>query len=634
MCGILGLFDPAGLEPEGLAFARALDMLRLRGPDDHGVYADEFAHLGHRRLAIVDLSSAGHQPMESWDRRYVIVFNGEIYNHADLRRELSPFRGWRGRSDTETLLEAYRHWGVGCVTRFNGMFAFAIYDRSERCLFLARDRVGVKPMYYGLRRGAIGFASRPAPLARLLGLHPGDFDAEALRAYLELSYVPSPMSFHKGLQKLPPGHYLLASPRKTQLVRYWDFRFIVPSVDLEHRPEGELVEELDGLVRDSVRVRLMSDVPLGAFLSGGVDSALVVAAMKAEGVAEPQAFTIGFTESHFDEGAAAARAAAHLGVRHIHETLTVDSLLALLPTYIEQYDEPFGDASAFPTLALARLARRHVTVALSGDAADEWFGGYHYYPLIERLAPMMRMRPAAKQALARLLSALPLHRAKILSGALKSRDIVELFRYLRSIDKDYPSLLEPALMDSTTDSGDRFAQYAASFAIDLSASETGMRLDAGLVLPELFLQKVDVATMAFSLEARCPMTDFRLVEWAMRLPLRYKLRGGDTKYLLRKVLLKYLPAEHVYRRKMGFGVPIAAWLRGPLRTWASDMIYDDTLLDRLPLRKDVVRDLLNQHLRGARQAHPLLWSVLMLLCFVQKSSASLDSPAVRLQAVA
>jgi asparagine synthase (glutamine-hydrolysing) len=572
--------------------------------------------------------------MESSDRRYVIVFNGEIYNHRELRQRLGSRHGWTGTSDTETLLEAYRTWGPDCLKHLNGMFAFAIWDRTEHTLFLARDRMGVKPLYYAQHEGRLAFASRPGALTRLLDRRDLDINSQALRVYLELGYIPAPLAFHQDMHKLAPGHYLLANARGIRIVRYWDFRCISPDPELRRRSEGELVEELDALICDAVKTRLMSDVPLGAFLSGGVDSALVVAAMKAAGVEHPRTFTIAFKEQAFDEGPAAAQTAGHLGVDHVHETLDVNSLLELLPTYIDEYDEPFADSSAFPTMAVARLARRHVTVALSGDGADELFGGYHYYPLMNKLQAMTRWRAPVKQLIGRLMSSIPMHRVKLFAGAVQCGDTVTLFNYLRSVGKDYPSLVNDDILQSTSSSNDWFAQFAAGFAVDLSGAETGMRLDAGITLPELFLQKVDVATMAFSLEARCPMTDYRLVEWAMRLPAEYKLRDGETKYLLKKALCKYLPPAQVYRKKMGFGVPIAAWLRGPLRDWARGLIYDDTLMAKIPFDKARVRDLLNKQLSGQREAHPLLWSVLMLLCFVQKYEASRSLPAVSYRQVA
>jgi asparagine synthase (glutamine-hydrolysing) len=589
--------------------------------------------LGHRRLSIVDLSPAGHQPMETSDKRYVIVFNGEIYNHKELRASLHPPCGWRSSSDTETLLEAYRAWGARCLDRINGMFSFAIWDRIDRTMFVARDRMGVKPLYYSYQNGRFGFASRPGALTQLLMDSALSVDPEALRVFLEIGYIPAPLSFHRDIHKLPAGHYLLVTPLGIRRVRYWDFRSIKPDPSMNSRPEGELIEELDALVRSAVKCRLMADVPLGAFLSGGVDSSLVVAAMKCAGVEHPKTFTIAFKEKAFNEGPAAARTAEHLGVDHVHETLDVNSLLDLLPTYIEEYDEPFGDSSAFPTMAVTRLARRHVTVALTGDGADELFAGYHYFPLIDRLAPLLAWSQRNKATAQRILNSLPWHRTKLLAGALQSHDTVALFHFLRSVSKDYPTLLNKDISTSTSGSETWFEQFATGFAMDLTPTETAMRLDTGLTLPDLFLQKVDVATMAFSLEARCPMTDYRLVEWAMRLPMQFKLRNGETKYLLKKVLSKYLPAECVYRRKMGFGVPLAQWLRGPLRTWAEELVYDDTLLSKLPLDRTRVRNLLRQQLDGTRESHPLVWSMLMLLCFVQTHSAR-AAPATAYREVA
>jgi asparagine synthase (glutamine-hydrolysing) len=501
-------------------------------------------------------------------------------------------------------------------------------------MFLARDRLGVKPLYYGQHGRTFVFGSRPGAIAPLLGASGHDPDHEALRLYLELGYIPSPLSFYRQVRKLRPGHYVLLDSRGVNIRRYWDYRHIPPDLSMCSRSDDDLADELDALVKESVRSRLMSDVPLGAFLSGGVDSAMIVAAMKASGVQSPKAFTIGFTEPAFNEGPQAALIADRIGVDHISETLSVNNLIELLPLFVEEYDEPFADSSAFPTMAVARLARQHVTVALTGDGGDELFGGYHYYPLLERLTRISRWSPFAKRALQMATGAIPTHRAKLLAGALKLNGGVGAFNYLRSFSKDFAPLVSEDVLQHTTSSRTWFEQVAASFALDLSDAELGMRLDLGFILPDAYLQKVDVATMAFSVEARCPLTDYRLVEWSMRLPVHYKLRGQQTKYLLKRALSRHLPADLVYRPKRGFGVPVGEWLRGPLKNWATELLHDESLTSHLPLERQRIRELLKLHLSGSRDAHPLLWAVLMLLCFVAHHDRCMDIPTVTVKKAA
>jgi asparagine synthase (glutamine-hydrolysing) len=627
MCGILGAFHSEGRLPDAELFSKCVNILRRRGPDDFGVWSDGQVRLGHRRLAVVDLSAAGHQPMVCAEGRFVITFNGEIYNHAELREQLTPFGGrWVGNSDTETLLEAFRTWGVGCLQRLQGMFAFGIWDKVERRLFVARDRLGVKPLYYSWQDGAFVFGSRPGALTPLCGSAGDNIDLQALRTYLELGYIPAPLSFYRHIHKLRAAHYMLVDARGPRVVRYWDYRHIAPDAALLRRDENELIDELDELMKRAVRARLMADVPVGAFLSGGVDSAMVVAAMKAVGVAAPKAFTIAFAESEYNEGPAAARIAKHLRVDHVMETLSVTDLLALLPHYVEEFDEPFADSSSFPTMAVARLARQHVTVALSGDGGDEAFGGYHYYALLERLSSINRLSPRAKSLAARALGKLPSHSAKLLAGALRLDSPAETFNYLRGCGKDFGPLITAAVRETTDPSSSWFEQLAAGFAMDLTSAEVGMRLDLGFMLTDGYLQKVDVATMAFSLEARCPMVDYRLVEWSMRLPVQYKIRGRETKYLLKKALCRYLPPELVYRPKWGFGVPVARWLRGPLRSWAEDLIHDSSVMSRLPLERSRIEELFKLHVSGRRDAHPVLWATLMLLCYVARHDRGMELP--------
>jgi asparagine synthase (glutamine-hydrolysing) len=354
---------------------------------------------------------------------------------------------------------------------------------------------------------------------------------------------------------------------------------------------------------------------------------MIVAAMKTAGGPGIKTFTIAFEEKAYDEGPQAAKVAAALGVDHVIEKMSVRDLLSLMPLYIEQADEPFADSSSFPTMAVSRLARSYVTVALTGDAGDELFGGYHYYQLAHRLAQIARSPAVVRHGLRSVLNFAPSHSAKLLAGALGVKPGVVTFNYLRSFGKDFPPLLTQDVLDQTHSSASWFEDFATSFAGDLGPAETGMRLDLGFMLPNGYLHKVDLASMAFSLEARCPLTDYRLVEWSMRLPSSYKIRGGEGKYLLKKALCRYLPRDFVYRRKRGFGVPIAQWLRGPLLTWARELMHDESVLSRVPLDRQRMRELLDLHVSGARQVHPLLWSILMLLSFVARHEAKFELPA-------
>ena len=630
MCGILGIVRRDGVLPDPAWRSSALAQLERRGPDGVGEWSEGGTWFGHRRLAVLDPSTAAAQPMHSFDGRYTIVFNGEIYNHLDLRRDLNL--RWRSTSDTETLLECYRRWGSGCVQRLQGMFAFGIWDHAERELFLARDRLGVKPLYYAGGRAFLAFGSRPGALARLQGSTRYDIDAEAARAYFELGYVPAPLSMHAGIRKLPAGHTLTWRDG-AKLRRYWDYAQIAPDPELARRSEADLAADLGQQVQAAVQSRLISDVPLGAFLSAGVDSSLVVAAMKASGVERPRTFTIGFRDSRYDESAEAERISHLLGTEHHVEMLEVDDLLELLPVYVERFDEPLADTSIFPTLAVSRLARRHVTVALSGDGGDELFGGYHYYDIAQRLAPLWRLRPGLRASLRRVVRRLPGHRAALLAGALGQRDAVAVHHFMRGVGKDFETVLRADVLAATTPLVERFEQAAASFALDLEPAETGMRLDLRFMLADCYLQKVDLASMAYSLEVRCPLTDYRLVEWAMRLPLRYKLQPGRSKHLLRLALAHHLPEAITNRPKSGFGTPMAAWLRGPLRDWAADLLDDRASLDSTPLDAAALHRLFAVHQSGARDAHPLLWGALMLLAQVRRAREA-ARPASTLPAAA
>jgi asparagine synthase (glutamine-hydrolysing) len=614
MCGIVGLarVDSGPVDPAALA--RACDILARRGPDGQGSFREAGVAFGHRRLSILDLSPAGAQPMQSPDGRYVIVHNGEVYNHLELREELGGH--WRGTSDTETILAAFARSGPRCVERMHGMFAFAIWDRAERSLFAARDRMGVKPFFYHASDERFAFASRPRALLELLPDLPRALDAQALRLYLEAGYVPAPRSIFAGVEKLLPGHHLRWQGGRLALERYWDYADLEPEPAWEQRGEEDLLDELEEIVERSVRWRLLSDVPLGAFLSGGIDSTVVVGAMRRLATGRVKTFTIGFEERAYDESPHAAAVARHLDTEHHSERLSVDHLLELLPTFASEYDEPFYDVSAFPTLALSRMARKHVTVSLSGDGGDELFGGYHYYPLVASIA-RLRALPA-RGTLARGLAWLPSHRLRLLGGALAQPGDATAFAFMRGVAKDFEPVLSPELLARTDGLGVWFEREAARQPARLAAAERGMRLDCRFTLPDDYLVKVDVASMAFSLESREPLLDQDLVAWGLRLPLAWKLRGGRNKWLLRRLAARYVPAALLDRPKQGFVVPTDRWLRGPLREWARERCEEDALFAKVPLERAAVRRLFALHQSGARDVHPLLWSVVALLEFARR----------------
>jgi asparagine synthase (glutamine-hydrolysing) len=608
MCGLIGATGVGHAADQARASA-AIARLAERGPDDRGLWSEQDTVLAHCRLSILDLSPAGHQPMVSADGRYVLIYNGEIYNFRDLRAELGG--DWRSDSDSEVILKAYARWGKSFVQRLRGMFALGIWDRQEKRLLLARDRLGVKPLYYAQRDGAVLFASRPQALFAYDPKLSTTVDFAGLSLYLEAGYFPAPFTLYSAVRKLPGGHLLEFADGKTSISAYWNPLGIEPIAAWRDRSERDLLDELDALLTASVKARLISDVPLGAFLSGGIDSSTVVALMSKLASGPVKTFTIGFREPQYDESEHAAAVAKAFGTQHLQEILSVDDLLALVPSFHEHFDEPFFDSSAFPALAVSRLARREVTVALGGDGGDELFGGYHYYSILHRLAPAFRMPQALRAGAARMIRLAPSHRAQLLAETLIEDEPLKAFRFMRSIAKDFGSpMLEPrAKLDQV------FAATVAQMPPGLTAAEQAMRLDLTHILPEEYLQKTDLSSMTYSLEAREPLLDHDLVEWSLKLPLEWKLRGGKSKYVLRRLAERYLPREIVERRKQGFSVPIDRWLRGPLRTWARERLEEPRLYERFPLDRRRVLELLDLHLSGNRDTHPLLWAVLMLSPF-------------------
>jgi asparagine synthase (glutamine-hydrolysing) len=652
MCGFAGFLGGTTARAAGEARRVAGDMgrwIRHRGPDHSAVWNDSEAGiaLSHNRLAIVDLTPAGNQPMDSASGRYVISYNGEIYNHADVRRSLEAeglAPNWRGHSDTETLLAAIEAWGVApALERSSGMFAFALWDRRERTLVLARDRLGEKPLYYGWQGAGAGrtflFGSELKALAR----HPafeGEVDRGALALFMRHNYVPAPHSIYRGIAKLPPGTFLTvrAADREPRITPYWSGLEVAregAANPLDLSPDGA-VDALETLLTDAVGRQMMADVPLGAFLSGGVDSSTVVALMQAQSSRPVRTFTIGFNEKEYNEAEHAVAVARHLGTDHTELYVTADEARSVIPRLPAIYDEPFADSSQVPTQLVSALARRHVTVSLSGDAGDELFGGYNRYVLTQRLwrrlkalprplrgalaAALTTLSPAAWNRVAGVVQPLLPARARLAlpgdkihkgAGVLASRSSAELYYGLVSLWRDPSAVVIGGEEPPTLLSG------AGPSLEGLSEIERMMALDMMTYLPDDILAKVDRAAMSVSLETRVPFLDHRVVEFAWRLPLDYKLRGGKTKWALRRLLYRHVPAELIERPKMGFGVPIGDWLRGPLRDWAEHLLDPARLAAEGYFDPEPIRRVWADHLKGQVNMQYLLWCVLMFQAWLE-----------------
>ena len=605
--------------------------LHHRGPDDSGDFFDERAGLllAFRRLAIIDLTQAGHQPMESPSGRFVMTFNGEAYNFAVVREELErtgTAPEWRGHSDTEVLLAAIEQWGLeDAVQRFVGMFAFALWDRREQTLHLVRDRVGVKPLYYAFAGDALLFGSE----LKALVSHPrfdAEVDRDVVALYARYGYVPAPHTIYRGTYKLPPGSILTIAPgtARPEPRLYWNVRDVAEraKADPFRGSDDDALDALDALLTDAVGLRMIADVPLGVFLSGGIDSTMVVAQMQRLNRGPVRTFTIGLRESLYDEAQYARVVAKHLGTDHTELYVTPEEAREVIPLLPVIYDEPFGDASQIPTYLVSKLARQKVTVSLSGDGGDELFGGYSRYFLGRSLwrnarripRPLRPLAGAAMRALPanawnRLLT--PFSRA---IPALRERAGDRLHKLARSMNASDADALYRELVSMW--SGVVPGAQSLPVAIDESPpfddiTERMMLLDQVSYLVDDILVKVDRASMAVSLEAREPLLDHRLIEFAWSLPLHMKVRDGKGKWILRRLLTRFLPEEMVERPKMGFAIPIDAWLRGPLRDWAEGLLDERRLREEGYFDVAQVREAWSAHLAGGAEWQQHLWTILM-----------------------
>ena len=632
MCGITGFLGGQSVEM-GVAERMAARIVS-RGPDDVGAFTDVYSGLAlvHRRLSILDLSPAGHQPMRSACGRYILVYNGEIYNHLDLRSELEDAGwafNWRGHSDTETLLAALCFWGVrGALERVNGMFAFGLWDCAEKRLYLARDRMGEKPLYYGRSGEAFLFGSE----LKALAAHPewrGEVDRNALALYMRYNNVPAPWSIYKGIAKLPPAHFVVVSDQGRSVsepICYWSLAAIAEQGSANASgTEQELEQQLDRLLTDSVSRRMVSDVPLGAFLSGGYDSTIVAALMQAQSQDPIRTFSIG-TNSVNDEAQHARVIADYLGTDHTELYVTPDDAMGVIPQLPSIYDEPFADSSQIPTFLVSQLARQSVTVALSGDGGDELFAGYNRHifgPAVWNRAA--KMPAGARSILGGILGRLSrvnwqgaMHylpnrmqvadlelKLEKLATAMKARSGAAFYRDLVSHWKEPEQLVIGAREPETL--VDRQGEDPELPGL----REQMLYLDMMGYLPNDILTKMDRASMAVSLEARVPLLDHRVVAFAWGVPSELKYRQGQGKWLLRQVLYRYVPREMVDRPKKGFAIPLGEWLRGPLREWAEALLDERRLLEEGYLRPEPIRQMWQAHLAGKGRFEEQLWCVLM-----------------------
>jgi len=623
MCGIVGIVQGGEAQVDRALVSRMCEAIRHRGPDDDGFYFQGGVGLGMRRLSIIDLKG-GQQPIHNQDRSAWIVFNGEIYNYRELRKELEGLgHKFYTDSDTEAIIHAYDRYGSECPKHLRGMFAFAIWDERRQELFLARDRVGKKPLLYAQLNDQLVFGSEFSALL----LHPAvsrDIDFAALHYYLSFLCVPAPLTAYRAVRKLEPGHWLRWRNGEIEIERYWQPDFS-RKTDLTEDEAGERVGEI---LRDAVRVRLMSEVPLGAFLSGGIDSSAVVALMSEESAEPIKTFSIGFEEQDFSELHHARRVAKHIGADH-HEFIVRPDAMEVLPTLVEHYGEPYADSSAIPTYYVSRETRRYVTVALNGDGGDECFAGYERYAamnLAEKyhklpglfrrglIENVLRMFPASERR------GDPVARAQRFVRAASLPKLERYLRWVSAFDEDAKTDLysrtfreETKTLNAATILEPWFARANGSGVIDAA-----LLADTMTYLPNDLLVKVDIASMAVSLEARSPFLDHHLIEFAASLPENLKLRGLTTKYLLKNVLKKILPAENLTRRKMGFGVPIGHWFRGSLRGFLQETLLSEKALGRDLFNPASVSRIVEEHVSGRRDHAHQLWTLLMLELWFQR----------------
>jgi asparagine synthase (glutamine-hydrolysing) len=633
VCGIVGFKSNNDFLTLRESLPLAVSALTYRGPDDSGLFFDEKAGvgLGHRRLSVIDLSAAGRQPMASEDGRVQITHNGEVYNFKEIRDALEGCgHSFHSGTDTEVILKAYLQWGIDCVKRFVGMFAFALWDGRKNWLFLVRDRLGIKPLYYHFSRGNLLFASE---LKALMAFKDFDrnIDSDAVPLFLHYQYIPAPRTIFRDTYKLLPGYYILFDGQKLASHAYWRLPELSEDLESSYPTEEESLETLDSLFTQAVSDRLVSDVPLGALLSGGIDSSIVVALLQKVNSAPVRTFTVGFREPEYNEAPWASKVAKHLGTDHTEFYVTPREAIDVIPRLPEIYDEPFADSSAIPTYLVCRLARSQVTVALSGDGGDEQFAGYVRYWSTQAMAKVLQRLPQSiKKSLAVLLEGIPAHwvekcylpwrqllpqRFRVANFPDKWQKLINLMGQTR-----IPDLYRMTICLWSEDDLIRLTGQTLSEGIfeeafrqteDWPLLSRLMRIDQLTYLPDAMMTKADRASMAVSLEVRVPLLDHRVVEYTSRLPDSLKYRNGTGKYLLKKLLARYVPTELFERPKMGFGVPIDRWFRSELKDLLLDYLSPERLKREGLFDQMFVEEKIKEHLSGQANHQYRLWSLLM-----------------------
>ena len=637
MCGIVGFVGQTKY-PEN-CLKEMVNAINHRGPDSKGIWTDSDMGFGHARLSIIDQSSAGHQPMHSFSRNYVMIFNGEIYNHNEIRLELDSFskRKWTGHSDTETLLEAIDLWGLEkTLKKIKGMFAIALWEKRTRNLFLVRDRMGEKPLYYGWVRNQFVFASELKAIKKFPKFN-NSIDRKALALFLRFNSIPSPHSIYEDISKLEPGTIIQfnADSKKITKSTYWstEEEYVKSSFSCFMGSSEDAVIQLESILSKAVSSQMQADVPLGAFLSGGIDSSLIVALMQSQSDNKINTFSIGFNDSAFNEAKHALKVSNHLGTNHHELYVNESDALEIIPNLPYIYDEPFADSSQIPTYIVSRFAKEKVSVSLSGDAGDELFGGYNRYIYANRVHAIVRRIPICiRRSFSKALLNMSEEKLDKIFGAMTRKsyanigDKIHKSASILSADSVHDSHFK--LVSQIYDPENWLvysSEYKTKFNDDISrftglnSIEKMMGYDLITYLPTDILTKVDRAAMAVSLETRIPFLDPDVIKFSASLPMDYKIRNGTSKWILREVLYKYIKKELVERPKMGFAIPLAEWLRGPLQDWAESQLSEKRLSEEGFFNVEFVRNKWLEHLSNKKNWHHQLWNVLMFQSWLERN---------------